>query len=291
MTLHDMEMDPNAARPMPMGHRRNVVKSVARTLETLELFDELRRPLNVVEVSTRLGYPQSSTSALLKSMVAMGYLDYQARQRTYFPTDRVALTGAWINPSLHSDGKAIKLVKAVMARSERVVLLAARNGDDALYIHVAQHPKSTTHHIGLGTRRPIGTSGVGRALLSTMSDHDVRCMFRRINAYRDPDREPVNIPDLIASLAETRKAGYYISRHQVVDGSGLIAMLLPTSCTDRPLVLGLGAPVDQIDSRKEEFLTIMREEIVKVFGPHAQLQHNAPAWIVPKTGKIRAAGM
>ena len=232
MTMHDGKIE-DAFR-CARANRPNVVKSVARTLETLELFDELRKPANVVEVSTILGYPQSSTSALLKSMVAMGYLSYNPKSRTYFPTDRVPLTGAWMNPVLYSEGALIKVLNAVMERSEQVVLLAARNGDDAQYIQVVKHPKSTTHHIALGSRRPIGTSGVGRALLSTMPDAEVRRMFHRINAYRPAGSEPVDIADLLKSLAETRRKGFFVSQDRVVPGHGLISMLIPRSCTESP---------------------------------------------------------
>src|SRR5690606_23559085 len=51
------------------------VKSAARALRVLELFDELRRDARVAEISMRLGYPQSSTSVLLKCLEKAGYLD------------------------------------------------------------------------------------------------------------------------------------------------------------------------------------------------------------------------
>ena len=62
-----------------------IVKSVARTCQTLVYFDEVQRPLSVVEVSKELGYPQSSTSALLKSLVKLGFLTHDAERRVIFP--------------------------------------------------------------------------------------------------------------------------------------------------------------------------------------------------------------
>lgn len=268
-----------------------IVKSVARTLQTLELFDEVRKPVNVVDVSKRLGYPQSSTSALLKSMVAMGYLDYNSKTRSYFPTDRVPLTGAWMNPALYREGALIKLLNAVMERSQQVVLLGARNRDDAQYIQVVRHPTSRTHHISLGTRRPLGTSGVGNALLATMPDTEVQRMFRRINAYRTAEEEPLDIQNLLDSLAQTRKKGYFVSTNRVAKGHGLIAMLLPQSCTDRALAIGIGAPTEFIIERQEEYVRIMREEIVRCFGQLAVTPAIAMMRMATTKGKIRAAGM
>lgn len=252
------------------GGEEHIVKSVARTLEILEYFDEVRRPVNVITVSQALGYPQSSTSALLRSMVAMGYLKFDASKRTYMLTDRVPLLGCWMNPTLFAEATLPRLLRAIVERSGQLVLLGARNGDHAQYIQVLDPNHALEHHIRLGTKRPLATSGIGKALLSTMSDNDVRRTFHRINAYRPEGSEPVNIPELLNSLADLRKQGYFVSTDQVVKGSGLIAMLLPTECTDRPLVIGIGAATDVILSRRDELVTIMREEMRRFFGEYTQ---------------------
>jgi len=156
-----------------------VIKSVARTFEMLELFDEMRRPLNVVEVSRQLGYPQSSTSALLKSMVSLGFLSHDVNGRTYFPTERVPMLGSWIEPMMFGEGALQKLLKAVSVRSRQLVVFGARNGDEAQYTQVINPRKRTLYHISLGTRRPLGTSGLGRVLLYQKSEitKNLRVMF------------------------------------------------------------------------------------------------------------------
>ena len=74
--------------------QRRAVKSAMRTFEVLELFAEHRRPMALNEIYTGLGYPQSSTTNLLKSMVLLGYLNYNRARRTYLPTMRVGALGA-----------------------------------------------------------------------------------------------------------------------------------------------------------------------------------------------------
>lgn len=243
-----------------------IVKSVARTLQILEFFDEVRRPATVVTVARALGYPQSSTAALLKSMVALGYLEYDPRGRTFYPTCRVPLVGSWMNPPLFEEGTLGKLMKSVVVRTGHVVVLGARNGDDAQYFQVVKPPESTLHHIALGTRRPLLTSGVGRVLLSTLQDDEVCRLVRRINAYRPAGARPVRMPELMGSLADVRRNGFYISFDRVVQGSGLIAMLLPALCTRQPLALGVAGPSATINDRKHEFIAIMREEMERCFG-------------------------
>ncbi len=258
----------SAQKSASAGDEAHIVKSVARTLEILEFFDEVRQPMNVISVSVALGYPQSSTSALLRSMVAMGYLKFDRAERTYMPTDRVPLLGSWLNPTLFAEASLLRLLRAIVERSGQLVLLAARNGDHAQYIQVMDPNHALDHHIRLGTKRPLATSGVGKALLSAHDDNEVKRIFHRINAYREEGEEAIKIPELLTSLADVRRKGYFVSIDQVVNGSGLIAMLMPSECTDRPLAIGIGAPTATILSREEELVRIMREEMKRYFGQY-----------------------
>ena len=77
-----------------------VVKSARRVFEVLELFDRERRPLSLKEMCAALRLAPSSGAALLKSLVALGYLDYDRGTRSYFPTMRIAFLGQWVDEAL-----------------------------------------------------------------------------------------------------------------------------------------------------------------------------------------------
>ena len=77
----------------------SIVKSVGRVFEVLELFDAERAALTATAIARALKYPASSTVALLKSMVRLGYLTYDPSERTYFPTLRMALISHWLEKS------------------------------------------------------------------------------------------------------------------------------------------------------------------------------------------------
>lgn len=76
-----------------------VVKSAARVLEVFEFFAGRKTPATVGEVCASLGYPQSSTSVLLKSLLTLGYLSYDSGTRRYAPSEKVARLGNWIGNS------------------------------------------------------------------------------------------------------------------------------------------------------------------------------------------------
>lgn len=239
----------------------HVVKSAVRTLEILEFFDEHQKPANVVTVSEGLGYPQSSTAALLRSLVTMGYLQYDTRARTYMPTDRVSLLGSWINPPLFEDGALLRMLRTIQSRTGQLVLIGARNGDFAQYVHVLKRPEAVEHHIQTGMKRPIATSGVGYVLLASMPDAEVKRLVHRMNAYAKDPGDKIDITELLGSLTRVRRRGYAFSRNRVVENYGMIAIKLPTELTSRPLVIGIGGCVSTLEAREAELVSVAREEM------------------------------
>ncbi len=127
----------------------------------------------------------------------LGYLQYDARARTYIPTDRVSLLGSWINPPLFEDGALLRMMRAIQSRTGQLVLIGARNGDFAQYVHVLKRPEAVEHHIQTGMKRPIATSGVGQVLLSSMTDAEVKRLVHRMNAYATEIGDKVDVAELL----------------------------------------------------------------------------------------------
>lgn len=243
------------------GDDAHVVKSAARTLEILEYFDEVRHPLNVVAVADALGYPQSSTAALLRSLTAVGYLHYNRKARTYMPTDRVPFLGSWINPPLFEEGALPRLIRAIAKRTGQLVAIAARNGDLAQYIHILNEA-GVPHHIRIGQKRPLATSGVGQVLLSAMDDRDIRRLYHRMNAYAPSPADKIEIAELLAQLATVRKRGYTFSQNRVAQGWGMIALAVPTTGSGQTLALGVCGLCEVLEKHEVEFAELIREEMM-----------------------------
>lgn len=141
--------------------RRDPIKSAARTLEILELFQEQRAPLRLTYIFEKLGYPQSSTTTLLKSMVVLGYLNYDRASRTYFPTPRVAALGDWVNHHLFGSGDLDRLVKSIFEQTNETVVISSQNDIFIQHLRIVQpsHP----HKIALaeGSMRVLPHSAAG----------------------------------------------------------------------------------------------------------------------------------
>jgi DNA-binding IclR family transcriptional regulator len=230
-------------------------------MQVLDLFDELRREATVIEICSTLGYPQSSTSALLRSLTTIGILHYDRRKRTYIPTNRVALLGTWINERLFQKGQLVQAMRAINDKTGNAVLLSTRNGFYAKYIHVIQATTMLRLHITLGTERSLAASGAGYAILSTYPDSEIQRTVRAINAYTQDPEKVVSISKLMKTIEEVRTKGYVFKRDVVVKGGGIIAMPLHLENQAQPLVVGVGGAADVLQQAEDEIVAVMREEL------------------------------
>jgi DNA-binding IclR family transcriptional regulator len=243
-----------------------VVKSAGRVLQILEYFDEAQRPVNVVEIAEMLKLPQSSTSALLRSLVAMGYLYFDRMARTYMPSCRVALLGNWVNHPMFMGGVALQCMEDLQRKTGDAVVLALRNGIWAQYIHVMQATSMARLQVTRGALRPLAASGTGYALLATLPDTEVKKIAHRINAEaRSSAVARVDTEQLLQAIAEVRRLGFAFTTDMVTPGGAVLAMALPVTDGGQALVVGLGGISEVLKKRRPELVATMRETIAAHF--------------------------
>lgn len=227
-----------------------VVKSAGRVIQILEFFDGVQREASVTEISRALNYPQSSTSVLLRSLVSMGYLLHDPYRRTYLPTRRVSLLGNWVDPAIMQQGKLLGMVDELARQSGQTVVMATANGLNAQYIYVTRDESlpEAAPGVAIGALRPIATTAVGRALLSTYADEDVTRLLRRFNAERPAAIDPIHPATFMEALKRDRARGYFRG-DGAEPGQACIAMVLDRK--RQLLVLGIEGDPDHIDGCDE----------------------------------------
>lgn len=240
-------------------------RSIKRTLEVLEYFDADHPAVSVSEISRALGYPQSSTSILLKSLGELGYLHYDRASRTYRPTARVALLGRGVQSYLLGYGGVMSALEEVSRRTGELVILAAPAGIVVQYIHVIPATNPVRMHLRTGAVRAMTGSAAGHLFLSARSDDQLEAEIVRLEAAQG---EPLIARDeLLKQIRKIRRRGYAISTNTVTPGGGIVALLLPGEFNEMQLAIGIGGVADVIMANEQRFVSIMREAVTRHIEP------------------------
>lgn len=235
----------------------NVVKSVGRVFEVLELFTSVQSPLNTQTICQRLNYPQSSTLVLLKSMAELGYLAFDSKAKTYFPTPRVSDLGNWIFPELQPGGELDLKLAALNEQTRETVYLTIQKNLNTQYIKIYPGKMAITLTIDEDDSFPLFSSAVGLALLSQKADQE---FIRLIERCRDqPEFSTIDFAALKNTIVEIREAGFAALYDGLMPGAGAIGVPLPQSANRVNYAVGIAGPTERIRQNQAAIVETARQ--------------------------------
>ena len=228
------------------------VKSVTRVFQVLECFEQERRPLSATTIGRALNYPQSSTQALLKTMVNAGYLTYDSQIRGYFPTPKILMKTSWLADTSSSLLDGMEDLRELTG--ETVTLSSYRNVDmQIVRVAPGRHRIALTPHPG--DRLPLFTSAIGIAFLADQPDALVDRLIRRAQklAARNagPAVEPQQLKDAVKSA---RERGAAVGYGMEVEGVGAVAAAIHCPVSHASYVLCVGGPDSRIAENESEIV-------------------------------------
>jgi IclR family transcriptional regulator, acetate operon repressor len=237
------------------------VKSAQRVLELLEFFAEERRPAAVGIVAQALGWPQSSTSVLLKGLAETGYFDHDARTGLYAPNVRILLATAWLQEHVYSEHNLLHLMEDVRDTTGHTVMIGTRRGVHVRYLHVLQATREGRFLAKTGALRPLFHSAAGKMLLSTLPEREVAMLLRKANALETDPARRLEFPAVRREIEEVRRLGYAVSVGTSTPGAAALAILIPIPRDREPMTLSVGGPMREVKRERDELAAILKDAI------------------------------
>ena len=245
------------------------VKSAQRVFEFLEYFARVQRAVSVAEIASSYGYANSSVSAVMRTMVTLGYLSYNASARTYLPTARLPFLVGWIGNRLYDGDSVRAIMRELSEATGETIVLGAQNGVRVQYIDIIDATGPVRLHATTGSFRSMPHAAVGLVLLSRYSDAQLGPLIRRINNEEpDPARhvDPAHVRQTVAAV---RRDGYSLSLDGVVQGAGALATLLPEAFGVTPLAIGIASVNTVLTGNLNRFVSLLQQAIARHTGVQA----------------------
>lgn len=236
---------------------KDLVKSAARALEILEVFASERKRMNSTQLGAALGYPKSSLSVLLKSLVAQGYLANGNGGQDYFPTLKLARLGEWIPAALlGSDALLPMLAKLRDETGETVTLtMAADLHMRCLHALIGTHPISL--QVEDGVSFPMVGTAIGTMYLATQNEKFVSELLSRW-AKQHPGQSKATLAKLSAEFEDARTRRVACAYDIVLPDTGAIAMPIQPFDGGEVLIVAVAGLNHRIHQKEASIIQSMR---------------------------------
>lgn len=230
-------------------------RTAERIVDVLTLLATSEEPLTALEIATTGGFPKSSTHQLLNYLASRRFVDYDPVQRTWslgLALFELGLAYRRGRP-LEEIGRTI-LVELCQATST-TSHLAVCDGTEVLYVDKQQRRTGTgtTQLVTeIGVRLPAHLTAVGRALLATMDDAELKELY---SGYGFPQRTaagPQSVAELVADLDQVRAAGYALESGLTTAGITCVAAAVYDHRSEPIAALGITFITDQMTAEQVE---------------------------------------
>lgn len=241
-----------------------VIKSASRTLAVLEAFQNWKRPAGAREIARALEMPRSSANALLASLVTLGYLWFEPKNATYFPTLKVGLLGDWLIGSIRRDRALGSILQEISATTGETVSIAMRAGFDMQFVTILPSTFPVALNIEEGALAPLFESAVGFAWLAAQDMGEIEDLVAAYN--KRAKVTPVATPDLKKRISEVAAKGAAVAYDKVLPDTGAIAIAFPRSVQGQTIVIGAAGPHQRIRRSEKQIIALIRRLVRQTLG-------------------------
>ncbi len=236
------------------------MSSLKNSVHVLRCFTPSRPELTVTEAAILLGLPKSNVSRLLRAMHEAGMLAAAGRGRGY-------RLGDWLQDLGQLAGQTQTFHARASAAARRVSEQMGHSG--YVSVLIGTHMVGLAHHVGgtsqqvgmpLGGRLPADACATGRAMLSTMSDAEVKQLLAG-RVSRASAHSPRDWADLMARLHQVREQGVAEAHEEALPGVGALAVPVQDPQTGERLALCLTYPLEALSpaDRKRAIELLVQE--------------------------------
>jgi DNA-binding IclR family transcriptional regulator len=163
------------------GKDRQFITALARGLEVLRCFEPGDRLLGNQEIARRTGLPKPTVSRLTHTLTRLGYLYYSEKLGKYHLGTAVLPLGYSLLTNMDILKIAHPLMQELADYSHTAVGIGARDRLGMIYLKGCHSVGATVSlHMEAGTRVPIATTSMGRALLCGLPERDRECLLDHI---------------------------------------------------------------------------------------------------------------
>lgn len=253
---------------------QNPIQSAERIFKVLETL-AVSGPMGLMELSSHLGLHKSTTHRLLMSLICMGYARQDEDTQKYMLSYKiVGLSGQLLDkidilPIAHS------YMKQLAELSQETVHLVQRNDKDIIYIDKVESKVSSIRMVSqIGMIHPMYCSGVGKAILATLSIEEVTKIWDESIIEKKTENTLVTLDRLLEVLEKVRKCGYAIDDEENEIGVRCIAACIYDYRGKAKYAFSISAPVSRMSDERikelSEYVLQVKNDLSLALGYRAK---------------------
>jgi DNA-binding IclR family transcriptional regulator len=254
-----------------------VIQSLRRGLEVLEFMAARDGEATVTEVARVLSVDRSTSSRLLATLEARGFVEQDPDTQRYRLGTKLTLLSNVVLRSRNLGAVGHEVVRSLAESSGEGAHLAILTGADAVFIDHVDGRERLTINTSIGEHDPTYCTAIGRALLSGLSEDAIRELLADVVMKRFTRKTVTSIDRVVESARLVRQQGYAFDDEERHVGVQCVAAPVFDHTGRVVAAVGISGPTGRIASATErtirEVLSASRSLSTRLGFDASQLPH------------------
>lgn len=238
------------------------VKSAARILTILGYLAE-HRGATFTQIVRDLKLPNSSVHQLLHTGVSMGFIESDPDTKTFRVGLRVWEVGKAYKGAEDLAALAKPFMDELVDRTKETVQLARLSGIDNVYLAISESPHVMKLVSSVGSRLPAHATGLGKVLLSGLSNEELARRLDGVQLARFTDRTITSVSQLRKVLEQVRRDGFAEDDEEYVIGCRCIAMPIRNSAGTVIAAMSVSVPTPRYNDEVASSIRVALAETTR----------------------------
>jgi DNA-binding IclR family transcriptional regulator len=218
-------------------------RSVDRALALVKLVATSSQPLRFVDLEQQSGLPKATLHQLIGSLLSAGWLSRDPESGWLSVGLGAFEIGTRFPVQQTLREVAAPVLAGLLAEFNETFHFGMLTEGDVVYIDRAVSSQTVRYAAPLGHRLPAYATGLGKAMLSSLSDEDVR-EFYPDGLHSITEHTITSIDALVDELQLTRERGFALEDQESTPGVRCVGVLVPIQ--SRVLAMSMAIPVIRV---------------------------------------------
>ena len=188
--------------------------TLGKALDVVTAIANAKHPLRFTDLLKQVAQPRGTLHRNISNLLEEGLIAMNPETHIYSLGPRLLqlASQAWADNELR--GIAQPHIRALNELAGETVHLAILQGDQVVYLDKFEAHQSLRMHSQIGRSAPVYCTGVGKAILSGLSDEKFETLANALSFQRFTENTITNVEDLRRDRAATIARGYAIDAEE-----------------------------------------------------------------------------
>ncbi len=244
-----------------------IIQALVRAIDVLNCFEDTEE-LGVTEISNKIKLHKSTTFNIISTLEHCHYLEKNDSTGKYRLGIELFRMGTKVRYDLRKI--VVPYLEKLLAQFKETVNLVVRDGDYVIYLEKIESPHSMRISTAAGSRLPVNSTAVGKAILSGLSDDELHEIITGIKLVKFTDYTICEQDVLLENIKKARKSGYAEDFEELEIGLTCVAAPIFNHTGKTFAAISISGPTSrmqkEIRSEMAKSLIKITQEISRVLG-------------------------